>query len=211
MSLKLKHFCFVKNGFKKVINSLSLQCRNLNILSASPPFFWSKIIRRKLCHNIVCICFWLITLVYSNNDRNLSSLCMVNSLNCLWHDTIICGNNQNNNVSNLSTTRAHHGECFMTWSIKECNVSTLSVNHVGTNFLSNTTGFTASNVGITNSIQSFCLTMINVTHYSNDRWTNHLAFFSSLIAFNNSLIIKTYKLNLTIVFRGKNCSCVRVN
>ncbi len=94
---------------------------------------------------------------------------MVDSFKRLGHNTIVSGNNEYYDIRNLCTAGTHHGKCFVTWSIKECNGSLWSCNLVGTNLLGNTASFAFCNVCIADCVQSLCLTVVNVTHYGNDR------------------------------------------
>ena len=60
---------------------------------------------------------------------------------------------------------------------------------------------------MTDSIQSFCLTMVYVSHYSYNWSTRHELYTVILFAFNYSFIIKAYKMNFTAIFCSKqSCS-----
>ena len=137
---------------------------------------------------------------------------MVDGFHCLWHYAVICSNNKNYNICNLCTAGTHHCECFVTWSIKECDVlSVFCAYLVSTNLLSNSTGFACRNIFITDSIQSLCLTVVNMSHDCNNRWTRSFTIRRTFVTCDDSFIIKTYKVNLTVVFVCKKCSCIRVN
>ena len=151
--------------------------RNIYKLCFSTPFFRSKIKVCKLSHNIFRFSIRLITFVNCNNNRNFCIFCMVDSFQCLRHNTIVCCNNKNNNICYLSTTGTHHCKCFVSRSIKECNVPPFCVNLVSTNFLCNSTSFSCCNICITDSIQCLCLTVINVSHNCNDWRSDSVSFF----------------------------------
>ena len=57
----------------------------------------------------------------------------------------------------------------MTWGVEECNGLALPLHLVGTDVLSDTTGFAGNHVGVTNSVQERSLTVVDVTHDRNDR------------------------------------------
>ncbi len=99
ISFKLKNFCCKKNHLKQGIDTLLSMGRYWNKYSTSTPILRNKLILRKLLLNSVNISIWLIYLVNSYNNLYSSRLCMVNSLNSLWHNTIICSNNKYSYIS----------------------------------------------------------------------------------------------------------------
>ena len=66
---------------------------------------------------------------------------MVNSLNCLWHNTIISGNYKNSDICRLCTSHTHSSKCLMSRRIKECNLLTINFYYRCTDVLCNTTSF----------------------------------------------------------------------
>ncbi|OIQ74536.1 hypothetical protein GALL_438100 [mine drainage metagenome] len=109
-----------------------------------------------------------INLVNCDDDRNTSSLGMVECLNRLRHHAIICSDNKNRDISYLGATSTHSGERFVTRSIDESDRPIHTVMHgahlVGTDVLGDSTGFAPDDVGLSNRIKQEGLTVINVTH-----------------------------------------------
>ena len=136
---------------------------------------------------------------------------MVNCFKSLRHNTVICSNNKNNDIGNLSTASTHHSECFVTRSIKEGDFSLLCRNLICTDLLSNTARFSCNHVCVTDCIKSLCLTVVNVTHNGNNRRTRTNTFFVSGIAFDNGFVIQAYQVNFTVIFRSKNGCSITVN
>jgi hypothetical protein len=75
-------------------------------------------------------------------------------LNGLRTNTVICGDNQNSNVSHPRSSSPHCGEGFVTRRIKENNLLYLAImldiHMVSTNVLGNASGFSLSNFGLPN-------------------------------------------------------------
>src|SRR5574344_767538 len=85
------------------------------------------------------------------------------------HDIVIGSNNDNRNICNLCTTSTHSGKRLMTRSIKECDTaSILKLNIVCTDMLCDTSGLTGDNISLTDRVKQRSLTMVNMSHYSND-------------------------------------------
>src|SRR5659263_642520 len=110
------------------------------------PFFRNNTMLGQFKLNFFKICTWFIHFVNSDYNLGVSCLCMIDSLDCLWHNAVICCNNKDCNISNLGSTCTHSRESFVTGSIKECYLaSALKTNGIGANMLCNTAGFTFNN------------------------------------------------------------------
>ena len=138
----------------------------------------------QLLFNMVRVCTFTVHFVNSNNDRHFRCFSMVDCFDGLRHYTVICSNNEDCNVSYLSTTSTHCGERFVTGGIKEYDRFALMANFVRTDVLGNTASFACSNVGFTDCVKQRSFTMVNVTHYGNYRRTQY-AFFRIIFYFGN--------------------------
>ena len=103
---------------------------------------------------------------------------MVDSFYSLWHNTIICCNYKDCDISGICTTHTHSCKCFMSRCIQECNLLTVYIYCVSTDMLCDTACFLICYVSLTDSIQKRSLTMVNVSHYADNRRSlNHIFFF----------------------------------
>ena len=150
--------------------------RNGNTNNISAPFFGNQGMFGKLLFNAVGISLRLIHFIYCNYNLNACRLCVIDSLNGLWHNTVICGNNQNGDIGRHSTALTHRSKCGMTGGIKEGNVVSVVIYAVCTDMLGNTAGFGSGNLCITDSVQQRCFTVVNMTHNYNDRTSFFKAF-----------------------------------
>ena len=208
---ELQNFSLQEDGIQQVVQAFLLQGADVNKLSVSTPILWYQSQVGKLCLYTVGICLRLINLVYSHDDRYICILGVIDSFNSLGHNTVIGGNHQNNNISNLGTTSTHHGKSFVTRCIQEGNASLFCLYHVGTDVLGNSTELTFCYMGTADGVQGLCLTMVNVTHDGNNGRTNiNITFFTS-IAFDNSLVVQADDMNITIVLRSQQGGSVCVN
>ena len=105
---------------------------------------------------------------------------MVQRLNGLRHYAIVSCNNQDCQVGNLCTTGTHGGKRLVTWGVNEgdCAIDAvvLNVHLVGTNVLSNATGFTRDDIRVANAVEQASLTVVDVTH-DGDNWRTWLKVF----------------------------------
>ena len=120
ISFKLMYLCCKKNHLEKFINTFLSMCRYRYKYCRTAPVFCNKTIFCKFLLNFFNICIRLINLIYCYDNFNISCLCMVNSLYCLWHNTIICCYYKNSNICCLCTTHSHSCKCLMTRCIKKC-------------------------------------------------------------------------------------------
>ena len=78
---------------------------------------------------------------------------MANRLFGLWHDAIIGGHDQDNNIGDLGAAGAHGGEGFMARRIQEGDLASIHRNLVGAGALGDATGFATGHIGVANAIQ----------------------------------------------------------
>ena len=78
---------------------------------------------------------------------------MLNRFFSLRHNTIVCGNNQYNNIRCCSTTCTHGRKGGVSGCIQERNLTAVGFYTVGTNVLGNTTRFTGRHFGATNVVK----------------------------------------------------------
>ena len=148
-------------------------CRYSINYNISTPFFWCKVSFSKFSHYFINISIRLINFINCNYYWNFSSFCMINCFFSLWHNTIISCNNNNNYISNTSTSCTHLSKCFMSRCINKCDITSIIINRISSNCLSNTTCFTTNYFTFSNIIKKCSFTMINMSHYCNNRWTCH--------------------------------------
>ena len=131
---------------------------------------------------MVWVCGWFINLVYGKHNRYACRRCVVYSLNGLWHHVIISRHYNNGYICNLGATGTHSGERLVTWSIKECYMLTvLQLNVICSYVLCYTASLTCNNVSLTYVVKQRCLTVVNVTHDSNNRSTRYKVFWFILL------------------------------
>ena len=93
---------------------------------------------------------------------------MVDGLNGLRHDAVVCGNDQDGNIGDVCTSCTHGSERFVSRRIQECDVLALISYLVCTDMLCDAASLACGNVCIPDAVQDRSLTMVNVTHNYNN-------------------------------------------
>ena len=100
----------------------------------------------------------------------------------------------------------------MAWGIQKYDFLALAHNLICTNMLGNTASLSGGNSRATDAIQQGCLTMVNVSHYSNNWWTEHKALWIILNFRNLSKINLWWKLfYIYAEFGSHQSSCIKIN
>ena len=102
---------------------------------------------------------------------------MVQRFNRLRHNSVVGSDNKNCDVGNLRTTGTHCGERLVTRGVDERNCAidavVLGVHLVGTDVLGNSASLAGLNICVTNRVEQTSLSVIDVTHDGDNRWTNN--------------------------------------
>ena len=99
---------------------------------------------------------------------------MLNGFDGLRHDTVVCSNHKDSNVSDLGSAGSHVRKSGVTGSIEESDGSFRKVNLVGTDVLGDAAKFLSGDVGFSNVVEKGSLTVVDVTHDCDDRWSENL-------------------------------------
>ena len=209
--LQVEHFGFQQYLFQQIFHSHTFLGRDILWLILTTPFFNKVIHSSQFFFNLIRICSRFIHLIDSKHNRYTRRHCMVDGLLCLRHHVIIRRYNNNRNIRYFRTTGTHSGKRLMSRSIKECNTATVFQLHiVCTDMLCDTSGFTGNHIRLTDIVKQWSLTMVNMSHYSNNRSTR-LQIFRSIFFFHDSLChFRTYIFGLETKFFGHQIDCFRI-
>ena len=94
---------------------------------------------------------------------------MVDSLNRLRHDAVVCGDYQNRYIGNLSASRSHCRERFVSRGIDKRDLLTFDFYRICAYLLCNTASFARCDFTLSDVVQKRSFAVVDVTHYRNDR------------------------------------------
>ena len=94
---------------------------------------------------------------------------MVDRFHCLRHHTVISGNYQDRNICSIGTAHTHGSKRLMARCVKEGDLLIIDGNHVGTDVLCDTACLSVCHMGVSDTVQKRCFTMVNVAHNADYR------------------------------------------
>ena len=171
VGLKFEDVCGQANHLKQCVYILTGLCGNRNADNVAAPLLAHEVVLGELFLDFIGICALLIHLVDGNDDGNSGSLCVVDSLNGLRHNTVVRRHYQYSDIRDARTARSHRCERFVSRSIQECDIAVVDVHSVSTDVLCDAACLGGSNAGMSDIVQQGRLTVVNVTHYNYDRIT----------------------------------------
>ena len=87
----------------------------------------------------------------------------------LRHDAVVGGDDENRDVGNLRTARAHRRERFVTGRIDERDLPIVALDRVRADLLRDAAGLSRGNVRLANAIEQRRLAVIDVAEHGYDR------------------------------------------
>ena len=137
---------------------------------------------------------------------------MVQCLNGLRHNAVICCDHEDCHVGDLRTTGTHSGERLVTGGIDEGNRAVFTfdggVDLVCTDVLGNAAGLTLNDIGVTDSVQQAGFTVVNVTHDGNDRGTSLQNILALSFCFGFKVDVEGLEQLTLLILRGNDLNRV---
>ena len=85
------------------------------------------------------------------------------------HDAVIGGNDENDDVGDIRSARAHGGEGFMARRVEESDGLGAALDRVGTDVLGDAPGFTGGDASFADGVEQRSLAVVDMAHESDDR------------------------------------------
>ena len=93
---------------------------------------------------------------------------MVYCFPCLFHDAVVCGNDQDDKVSDLGAAGAHGRKGLVAGRIQEDNVAVLGPDVVGADVLGDAAGLAGGDVRLADGVKKGGLAVVNMAHDGDD-------------------------------------------
>ena len=172
ISLQFEHVGLKEHLLEKFVNANALLGTDFLTLVLSAPLLYKEVHIGEVFPDLISIGTRLVNLVDGKYHRHVGSLCVGDCLTCGRHHAVVGSDDDDGDIGDLGTTGTHGGECLMTWSVEECDMSAVLQRHVVcTDMLGDTTCLTGDDVGIADMVEERSLTMVYVSHHGNDRST----------------------------------------
>ena len=177
IGLKFQDIRCQQNGLQQVFNAFAGLGGYRNEFCRSAPVCGDQLVVGHFLFDLFNIGVGLIDLVDSNDDLNAGCLCMVDGLNGLRHDAVVRRYDKDRDIGGCRAAQTHGRERLMSGRIQEGNAPVVDRNGIGTDGLGNAAGFLAGHAGASDLIQKGGLTMVNVSHDTDDRGPlDHILF-----------------------------------
>ena len=127
----------------------------------------------------------------------------------MGHDSVVRCHHENRDVGDLSTTSTHSGERLVAGGVNErdrtFDALVLRPHLVGTDCLGDATGFARGNIGATDRVEETGLSVVNVSHDSNNgRSDDHVL----VVVFGLEVNVERVEDFLVLVFGAHNFDSV---
>ena len=127
--------------------------RHIDELLLTTPFLGDNLMLRQFVLDALRIRIFAVDLVNRHDERNLSRLGMLNSLDRLRHDTVVSSNDQHHDIRRLRAARAHGREGSVARCIEERNPTLVGLDHVSADMLRDAAGLTRSHLRMANIVE----------------------------------------------------------
>ena len=160
---------FEEHLFEEFVDADARLRRDILRLVLTAPFLHEEVHRSQRSLDGIGVSTGFVDFVDGKDDGHTSSHSVVDGFLRLWHHVVVGSNDDDGDVGDLRTTSTHSREGFVTWSVEESNLTTILELHVvSPDVLGDTTGFTGNHVGVADVVEERSLTVVNVTHHSDD-------------------------------------------
>ena len=164
IGFKLLHLGNEKHVLEELVDALTRLCRNGYAYNVAAPVLANEVVLGELFLYLVGVCTLFIHFVDSNDYLHSRGLCMVDGLNRLRHDTVVCGNYKDSDIGDVRTSCTHGCECLMSRSIEEGDVLALNVYLISTDVLCDAACLACGNVSVSDAVEDRGLAVVNVSH-----------------------------------------------
>ena len=139
-----------------------------------------------------------VDLVHRDDDRHIGRPGVIDGLDRLGHDAVVCGHHEDDDVGHLRTPGAHGREGGVTRRVDEGDRVALPLDLVGADVLGDASGFAGDDVGGADPVEQERLAVVDVTHDGHHRRTRPLV---GLVLFLVVLEVAGQELGLLLLAR----------
>ena len=142
-----------QNGLQQILDTFTGLCGYGNKLRGSAPVRRNQFVLSQFLLYTVDICRGLINLIYGDNDLNPRRLCMIDCLNGLGHNAVVCRHSKDCDIRGICAAHTHSGKRFVSGRIQKRNLSVLHVDSIRTDMLCDTACLLVDDIGLTNRVK----------------------------------------------------------
>jgi hypothetical protein len=117
--LQLQHLGLQQHVLEKTVHALAGACRDRDERRFAAVFLRHDPLRDQLLLHAIGIRLGLVDFIYRDDERDVRSLRVMDRLDRLRHHTVVRGDDQNHQIGDLRTARAHRSECLVARGVEE--------------------------------------------------------------------------------------------
>ena len=106
----------------------------------------------------------LIHLVDGHNDGDLRGLGVVDGLDGLRHDAVVCGHHQDGHIGTHGAAGAHGGEGLVARRVQEGDLPAAHIDGVGADVLGDAAGLCGGHIGLAHRVEQARLAVVDMAH-----------------------------------------------
>ena len=174
--LQLQQVGLQQNHFQQFIHADFRYRRALDENGVAAPIVRHETFFLQLLADAQGVCVRMINFIYGNQDGNFRRFCVRERLQSLRHHTVVCGDDEDNDVRDIRTACAHGAERRVTGRVEKSDLRELLFafrmrhrNRVSADVLRDATGFTRRDIRLANHVEQRRFAVVNVTHDGDDR------------------------------------------
>ena len=169
VGLELLDFGDEQDHLEEVIDANLLLSRDRDHDRVSAVFLRHEALLHELLLDAVRVGARLIDLVDRYDDRHACRLRMVDGLDRLRHDAVVCGDDEDRDIRDLGAARTHGRECLMARRVEEDDLLALAVDLISTDVLRDAAGLMRLDMRVADTVEQRRLAVVDMAHDRDDR------------------------------------------
>src|SRR4029077_6629815 len=157
-----------ENNFEQPVQAFFLLGGDFDEFRVAAPFGRHEAEIAELAFHVFALRFGLIDFVDGHDHGDIGGFSVVDGFLGLRHDAIVRGDDQDHDVGNFRSTRAHAGEGFVAGRGDENYGAVVDLNFVSADVLSDAACFARGNVFGANGVEQTGFAVIDVAHDGDD-------------------------------------------
>ena len=169
VGLELLDFGDEQDHLEEVIDADLLLSRDRDHDRVSAVFLRHEALLHELLLDAVRVGARLIDFVDCDDNRHACRLRMVDGLDRLRHDAVICGDDEDCDIRDLGAARTHGRECLMARRVEEDDLLALAVDLISTDVLRDAAGLMRLDMRVADAVEQRRLAVVDMAHDRDDR------------------------------------------
>ena len=188
VGLEFFHLGGQNDRLEQLVDAGARLGRDLADLGLAAPFCRRQTVLGQLGQNAVGVRAVLIHFVDRHDDGDLGRLGVVDGLNGLRHNAVVCSDDENGDIGAHGAARAHLGKGRVARGIEEGDGLAVNFNGIRADVLRDAAGFAGRDLRVADIVKQARLAVVDVAHDDHDRRTGDQLVGSVLMVVKQTLL-----------------------